>query len=274
MSNALKMFMESKKDIPEIRYVLPGSQEELLLRPFTTKEQKAILKAIEKEDQILIGEAFDNLLKQCVISDKFKPETLLAKDRECLLIKLRQESVKESFSHAWKCEECGRENKKQISIEELKFKEVVEGSIKTKEIELDNYDCKLVLGNTTREDEKNILSFAKRNSGIKSKEISQTEILSGAYASVIKGFKTTEEKIVKNEAGEEIKEEQEKLVELSFADRMSIFDSLSVSDKNKIKGFFDELEEYGYDLNLGTQTCTGCSAQSEQELEWMVFFMA
>jgi len=272
MGNVFNKFAESKKEIPEISYELPGSKEQLLLRPFTTKEQKAILKAIEKEDQILVGEAFDQLLRKCVINKGFKPEKLFSKDRECLLIKLRQESVKDEYVYHWKCKECGEANKRLINLNDIDFSALVEGGIKEKEITLENYDSILVLGISTREDEKNILSHAKRNSGPEG-IISEAEILNGAYACVIKGLKIKEKKIVKDENGNEDIEEKEQLMKVSFEDRIKILESLSPDEKKKIKDFFDEIEEYGYDLALNDVVCGSCGHEEEEhEMDWISFF--
>ena len=125
MSEALDLFLASKKEIPDISYVLPGTGEEIFMRPFTTKEQKAILKAMEKEDHILLSEAFDQLLRNCVTNKDFNPDKLLAKDRECLLIKLRQESVKDDYTHNWECPSCGKPNVHKISLNNIPFEKVI-----------------------------------------------------------------------------------------------------------------------------------------------------
>jgi hypothetical protein len=273
MSNVLNKFMATRKDLPEIRYTLPASGEELLLRPFTTKEQKAILKAIEKEDQVLIGEAFDQLLRQCVINDKFRPEDLLSKDRECLLIKLRQESVKEEYSYNWSCAKCKKDNVKTVELSDLPFNELVGQGNKTKIIELDTFDAKLELGVSTRDDEKKILKYAQRNSSVKEERLSQTEILNGAYAAVIKDMISIEKKDIKDEEGNVTTEEREIKEKVGFDDRIKILESISIADKSKIKVFFDELAEYGYDMELGELPCKFCGHEEEHSLEWLTFFI-
>lgn len=274
MSEALDIFMKAKKEIAEIRYVLPGSGEEVFLRPFTTKEQKSILKAMEKEDQILIGEAMDELIKKCVVSpEKFNPMTLLSKDRECLLIKLRQESVKEEFEYSWTCEECKTVNKVSVDLSKLEFEKLATADgMKHKEVKLNDCDITLILGTSTREDEKCILAHAKKNSAVKA-QLSQAELLNAAYASVIKGIKVTKTKDVKDESGSTSSVEEDVIIKVPFSERLRILDEMSFDDKNKIKIFFEELEKYGFDTNLGIQTCKSCSNEKEQEMEWMSFFI-
>ena len=48
---------------------------------------------------------------------------------------------------------------------------------------------------------------------------------------------------------------------------------MSLDDKKLIKVFFEELENYGFDLKLGSLPCRGCGEESEQEMEWLSFFI-
>jgi hypothetical protein len=275
MSEALDLFMASKKEVPDIRYVLPASKQEIFLRPFTTRDQKAILKALEKDDSVLLGEAFDEILRNCVTSKNFDPGRLISKDRECLLIKLRQESVKDEFAFTWGCDDCGKENTKKVNLEDVPYEDKVKDSDKSQEVTLDGYGITLILGLSTRDDEKKILKHARKNSGVGASrgDISQTEVLNAAYASVIKGLVKEGVKLVKGEDDVEKEVPTREPVVLSFDDRVKILESLGAQDKNKIQQFFDSLDEYGYDLNLGDVTCKHCQNTQEVEMDWVSFFI-
>lgn len=270
MNDVMDIFEKGKKDLPEIRYVLPGSQEELLLRPFTTREQKAVLKALEKGDQILVGEAFDDLIKNCVNRRGFNVDDLFSKDRECLLIKLRLESVKGDFSHNWTCDSCKTANTIDFDLNKLPYEDKVKKGFMTKEIKLEHNDASIILSLSTRGDEKRIMRYAKKNTSSIKNEVSQTELLTAAYASVIKAIKTNVETI-DQETGEKTLEE--KVIRLDFDDRLRILEKLSLNDRDEIKKFFEELESYGYDLKLGTLNCKNCSHEQEESLDWMSFFI-
>jgi hypothetical protein len=261
MSDAvLDIFRKAKKEIPDIRYVLPGSGKEVLLRPFTTKEQKGVLKALEKEDQVLVGEALDSLLSNCILNG-IKVDELFTKDRECLLINLRKESVKEDFKHLWTCEECNEKNTLTKDLGQLSIKELPSDAIKTKTIDLiDRKDIKLVLGLTTRAEEKKIISYTKKQTK-NNDSMSQAELLNAAFAAAIK------EIIYINEKGEEQK------MAVSFDDRIKLIEEMSIDDKTQIQKFFESLSDYGYDMKIGSQTCKGCQHEQEVELEWMGFFI-
>lgn len=259
MSNVLDAFNKSKKDIPDIRYVLPGSGETIFMKPFTTSDQKSILKALEKEDNILVQEAFDQVLRNCVLSENFDPTKLYTKDRECLLIELSKNSVKDDIEHTWKCGSCGKKNKLKLSIDSLNFSDIVEGSIVEKEITFDDFDFTVKLKNTTRDDEKKITMLGKK-AGDKN-GISQSEVITAIFASVIKEAK------VLNGDGIEVFEP------IKFEDRVKIFEQLTISDKKKIESFFKEVKNYGYDLTVKDTTCNHCPEISDVTIGWIDFFI-
>jgi uncharacterized protein (UPF0335 family) len=270
MSDVLDIFEKNKKELPEIRYVLPGTQQELFLRPFTTREQKAILKSLEKNDQVLVGEAFDELIQKCVINKGFNVGDMYSKDRECLLIKLRLESVKEDFSHTWTCEHCKTSNTHIMDLKKLTYEENVNQSMMEKRVKLENNNSTLILGMSTRDDEKKILRHAKKNTSTIKNDVSQTEVLNAAYASVIKSIITTVEK-VDQKTGKTVEEQVTMFV--PFDDRLKILEHLTMNDRMEIKKFFEELESYGFDLKLGDLKCASCGKEQEESLEWMSFFI-
>lgn len=272
MSEALDIFLASKKEIPDISYVLPGSGEEIFMRPFTTKEQKAILKALEKEDHVLLSEAFDQLLKNCVTNKDFNPDKLLSKDRECLLIKLRQESVKEDFIYNWKCSKCEAPNTHKINLSDLSFEKIVnKDSLQNKELALRDRPITLILGMALRGDEKKIFEYAKKNSD--KKDISQAELINAAFAAIIKGVKVKKTRNIKDAQGNDKPVEEEVVLDIPFADRVKILDDLNMDDKNEIKKYLEGVDKYGFNLSLGTLKCKKCENESEESMEWLSFFM-
>lgn len=278
MTRAIDIFNNSVKELPEIKYTLPSTGEELFLRPFTTRDQKAVLKAMEQQDQTLIGEAFDAMLKKCVLNNNFDPNKLITKDRECLLIFLRQTSIKEEFQFSFTCRnvKCRGKNNKEVDLSDLEYEELVEKAVvSSKEVDLVGFNVSLVLGMSTREDEKNILKYAKKNSGKKALEgeISQTELLNAAYASVIKGLVTISEKEVENKEGEKEVVKEKIIVNVPFDERIEMLEKLIPEDKEKIHKYFEELKSYGYNLTLSDLTCKHCGEVQDVEMDWQTFFL-
>jgi uncharacterized protein (UPF0335 family) len=272
MSEALNIFNNSKKEVPDSRYVLPGSKKEIFFKPFNTKDQKAILKAIEKDDQILVQEAFDQVLRRCVMNDGFNPEDLYVKDRECLLIRLRKESVSEDYTHHWKCSECDTDNTKTVELESIDMKSPVEKSIYSKEITLKSMDVNIVLGNTTRSDEKKIFTQAKKMS-IKG-EPSQAELINATYAAVIKQIKKKEMVKVTGDDGEETEVPKETYINIKFKDRLEMLEVMTMDDKKLIKEYFLELKSYGFDMKIDNLVCKECThTEEDDEIDWTDFFI-
>jgi hypothetical protein len=266
MSKALDMFKGTKQEVPQIKFVLPGSGEEVYMRPFTTKEQKAILKAMEKEDAELIGEAFDALITSCVLNEGFDVNTLYSKDRDAILIKLREESVKDEFKYKWTCEgeKCNNETEETTTLGQLNFIKLSNQGIE-KTIDLKNRKgVSLVLGMINRGDEKAMLSYVKKNSqGIKD-GISKIELMNGAFASAIKAMVITE--VVDG------KEQKTVFKDLSFNDKVGIIDDIHMDDKKQVQDFLSGIEKFGFDMDIKV-TCKKCGKVQEHSIEWVSFFI-
>jgi hypothetical protein len=273
MSSVMEQFEKSKKEIPEIRYVLPGSKEEIFMRPYTTREQKHILKAIEKQDDALIEEAFDQLLKVCVTSSKFDPNKLYAKDRECLLIEISKESVKDDYNHRWTCEECQTPNQQKIRLDDINIFSKIESYVVETEIDFEDCDFTVRVSNPKREDEKNILAFARKEAGTYGTP-SQTDMRNATLASVMKKYKKKIQKQVKNSTTGELEDTTIEVYEdIKFADRISIFESLSVRDKKKVSDYIENIKKVEYNFSIGDHSCKKCSHVQALNLEWMDFFI-
>lgn len=266
MSKVLDAFRSTKQEIPQIRFVLPGSGQEIFMRPFTTKEQKAILKAMEKEDPELIGQAFDALIQSCVLSEGFNVDDLYSKDRDAILIRLRAESVKDDFTFKWKCEDekCKSENDYVTTIDKINFDKLKNQNME-KTIELsDRNNTFLVVGMISRGDEKDMMSYVKRNSqGIKD-GFSKAEILNGALASAIKGMIVIEEI--------DGKEQKKSFDDLSFNDKVAIIDEITMDDRKQIQDFISSIDKFGYDLDINVR-CRKCGLQQTHTMEWLSFFI-
>lgn len=262
-SELFNQFKVAKKEVPDCKFKLPGSGEDIYFTPFTTKDQKSLLKTMEKDDNDLIQEAFDSLLRKCVVNDGFNPYSLYPKDREALLINLRNESVTEEYTHAWTCRNeidedgkvCGAKNETRLSLSNLDMKPLEVKDFK-KEISLDSKpNFVLLMDMTNRGDEKEILSYTRKNSkGMK--DLSKAELLYATMASFIKGLKCGD---------------QEEM-DFKFEQKIDIIESLSLNDRNKIQKYITELNEYGYDMTIPDCSCKTCGHTEDKNVDWIYFF--
>lgn len=273
MSDVLRAFAASKKEVADIRYVLPGSGQEIFMHPFTTSEQKAMMKAYESEDQVLIQEALDTILKNCVVKpENFNPSNLFSPDRECLLIELSKKTVKDDISHQWACAKCKGINTTSVSLNDLDYSAPVEDSIKQEEIEFEGFDFTVRVTNLTRHDEKKIFALAKRESNEEG-GVSEAELVNATYAAVMKEYKKVTKQKIRGE-GDNVEEIDQVVYEkIKFEDRLEIFAELSLEDKKKIQDFISSVKPYGYDVDLGFHECKRCQAENSVKMDWSDFFI-
>lgn len=258
-NNALDLFRSAKDEIPDIKFTIPSTGEDIFLRPFTTREQKVILKAMEKEDQLLINEAFDHLIKNCVITKGFKVDDLLTKDRDALLIELRKESVRDDFSFNWKCNHCDNVNSENMSLDKLKFNKLKDKKSLTKDIKLSDRDIIFRLELPTRKFEKMLFKYVSNGT----KEVSAVDVLNTTLAVSIS-------KLIIPPKDDEVSSKE---LDVDFKTRISMLEEMSIDDKKKIEDFLQGIESYGYDLNVGKKVCKQCSESTEVELNWSDFFL-
>ena len=82
---------------------LPSTAEELKYRPFTVKEQKALLIANESEDVDTIQNAIGGVIKDCCF-EKIDPWVLPAFDVEYIFLQVRAKSVGDKVDIQVQCQ--------------------------------------------------------------------------------------------------------------------------------------------------------------------------
>lgn len=83
-----------KLTIPEFTTTVPSTQQEVVYRPFTVKEQKSLLFAVESGEMDDIIRVTEDILKECIISD-IDTSQLATFDIEYLFLQIRGKSVGE-----------------------------------------------------------------------------------------------------------------------------------------------------------------------------------
>jgi hypothetical protein len=81
-------------------------------RPWTTKEEKNYLLALDEENPFTEKQVYDILIKPCLET----PIILDQEEMKYVLIKIREVSIGESFNLVYTCEECDSINNKSILL--------------------------------------------------------------------------------------------------------------------------------------------------------------
>lgn len=267
--SVLDAFNNLPRAIPDIRVKLPYSGQEILMRPFNTKEQMSIAKAIEKRDFDLIHKSLDSVLTNCVLNEGFNIKNLIAKERDILLIRLRAESISEEFNFDWVCngtieteqqgvkdiKKCGKKNTENIDLDELPLLEI-SGKMDTS-ITLCDRDCVLNIGISTRGDEIEAMEYAdKIRKSLVDDTLSDKEYSNIIYASTIKSI-VIEGKVYDNN---------------SFEDKLGIIEGLHSDDRSKFDTFANQVKGLEYDFTRKVK-CKSCKHEQNETMQWLSFFL-
>lgn len=90
-------------ELPNYTLKLPSSGRELTVRPFTVKEEKLLLIALETNDENEIVNTTKQVIKNCVVSEELNVNNLPFFDIDYLFIALRAKSVGENIDVKFKC---------------------------------------------------------------------------------------------------------------------------------------------------------------------------
>jgi len=236
----LRQKMATEKQIAEKTVELPSNRKRASIRPMKVKEQRAVLKAIEKRDEYNINNAFDAILDKCVVSIEDEPyenDDIVIQDRTFLLIKIQELSTgsKTKISHINPETE---EVVNDIEVDISKFPvNYFEGELE-KEVQLSEH-IYAKLGPVTRGDEKDIDRWIRKN---KSEE-SLIDRRYCAYASVIKS-------IFSKDIDEETEEQSITEYDVSFDDKVKFIDENCSSEELKVIDNFIKTLNFGIELKF------------------------
>lgn len=109
-----------KLEIPVYEIKLFEQGKKIKYRPYTVKEEKSLLMAMESKDEKQIFETSIRCCDACLVDKRIKVQDLSVLDLETLLIAIRSKSVGENIDLQAKCDEC--ENKLSLSIDITKMR--------------------------------------------------------------------------------------------------------------------------------------------------------
>ena len=85
--------MLPKIDVPTYEIEIPSSKEKIKVRPFTVKEEKLLLMAMESKDVNEIVNTVKQIISNCIINGKVDVDKIPFFDIDFLFIFLRAKSI-------------------------------------------------------------------------------------------------------------------------------------------------------------------------------------
>lgn len=110
-----------KVDVPTYDLIIPSTQKKIKIRPFTVKEEKILLHAIESEDIKEMEQATRQVIINCLVG-KIDVDKLTTYDIEYLFLQLRARSVGETLELKFQkvkdseCKTCSKVRQVQLDL--------------------------------------------------------------------------------------------------------------------------------------------------------------
>jgi len=111
-----------KLTIPTYSVKLYSQKTPIKFRPYTVKEEKVILMALESNDKVEMFETMVQLCESCVIND-IDIYDLPLFDLEKLVVAIRSKSVGEEVTFMNKCDHCDSRTEVSLNIQNMKNKD-------------------------------------------------------------------------------------------------------------------------------------------------------
>jgi hypothetical protein len=105
----------TKLILPTYVTKLPSTGKNIEFKPFTVKEEKSLLLALQENDIDTINTAIKNIVRSCTF-DKLNIETMPYYDVEYIYLKIRSKSIGEIIDLVGSCE-CSEEAKTKFTVD-------------------------------------------------------------------------------------------------------------------------------------------------------------
>lgn len=226
-------------EIPVHEVKLFGLNRKVKYRPYTVKEEKSLLMAVESQDEKTIFETSLRCCDSCLLEDDVKVEELSVLDLETLLISIRSKSVGENVDVRVACKQC--EHKMDISADVTKMRIEKKGKPKDTIMLDETYGVKLKTP-----------SLESVYAGIAGK----ADEITGAILSCV-------DFVYDNETTYSFKDYTEE-------EKIEFVENLSVESVKKINELFiDKLPSNVLDVSF---TCPSCGAENEKKVDNLLDF--
>lgn len=225
---------------PRYSSTLPSTGEQIDYRPYTVKEEKILMIAMESKDQKQIIRAMKDVISNCVTGIDVNKITSF--DIEWIFLKLRSKSVGEKSNLKLKClkDDCDGQTEIQLDLESIELK----GEQKEKTIELTD-----TVGCTVRYPTVEV---------VEKYEAEKLTSINGAFDMIVDCI----ESIYDAENVYDCKNEDPK-------DVREFLDSLSSTQFVKITDFFTSMPQVAHDMEW---KCSKCGEDNSIELKGIESF--
>lgn len=221
---------------PRYSTMLPSTGEYIDYRPYTVKEEKILMIALETKDQKQILRTLKDVVRNCV--ENIDVQELTTFDLEWIFLKLRAKSVGENATLKLKCQkdpDCGGQTEVQLNLDEIDIK----GEVLSKTIAITDE-----VGVTVKYPTVDI---------VEKYENDKLESIDGAFDMISKCIVSIYDKDTVyetvNETPEDVKE---------------FLDSLSSQQFKGLIDFFTNIPEVNHNLEW---KCSKCGEESQIELK-------
>ncbi len=237
-------------DTYEFRCTLPGSGEELLIKPLTTGQMKKILAYEDETETHVVENALDKLISDCVVTEGFDIDDLYLQDRFYLLLEIRKVSKGSKYSFNFKCPKCSVDNIADFSLDDLPVTSKPESD---NVIEI-NEKLSFEVDFPTRRDQKDAMNRYKDRTDMSNRE-KEIEIMTGTFANSIRRVHTKEGI----------------LEDVPFEQKTFILDNIPTETFDKFKDWFD-VNDFGvkFEAEVG---CIHCSFRESTTIPLSGFFV-
>lgn len=237
-----------RSSAPKFRMVLPSNGKEYFYKPFLVKQEKALMLAMQSEDQKVMIKTLSDVVTEC-FDGAFDVKDISMFDLEYIFAQLRAKSVGEIATLIMKCEKCDpNEEKARVKME-----------INIAELPVtfpENQDKKIMLwedvGVMMRYPSMRILEQMDALGGA-TDEDSMYAVISACMESV---FNADEVFPIEEQTKEEVKD---------------FLDNLTNEQFKKIQVFFEEMPKLTKDIQYD---CPVCGHHHERKLEGINAFFS
>lgn len=236
-----------KLNVPTYNLKLPISKQEIVFRPYLTKEEKLLLMAMESKDSKTIISAITQVASNCVvIPEKFDVEKIPMIDIEYLFLHLRAKSKSEVLEAKFECKHVPDEAEKHCG-------NILTFATRVDNLTVDipeNFDTSIKLTDTIGL----IMTLPKYKDVVEAtfSAMEKTDNDESAAAMVEETFRVLKKSIVSIYDGDAVYD----VVDSKPEELDEFIDSLTSEQYKKIEAFFDNLPKINYKFKV---TCARCS---------------
>ena len=233
---------------PKYRMTLPSTGEEYYFKPFLVKQEKALMLAMQSEDQKQMVATLSDVITEC-FEGKIDVKNIAMFDLEYIFAQLRSKSVGETVSLTMKCKQCDPEDEKARMRVEVNLADIPV-------VFPENQDPKIILWDDVGVQMRYpSVSVLEQMDAIKNPDDPETLY---AVISACMDYIFTKDEVFK-------------ISETPAGEVKDFLDNLTNDQFSKIKDFFEQMPKMSKSIDYA---CPQCGHQHHQKIEGLnSFFM-